>query len=424
MTTVFRRTTIEELVARVAEPTPPDVLATVSAIAEDVRRRGEVGVRLHAERLDGLRSDVPLVVSREELQAALQSMPPDERRRLERVAGRIRTFAAGQRASLGAWSVDIPGGTAGHSIAPVERAGCYAPGGRYPLPSSLLMTALTARAAGVREVWVASPHPGPMMMAAAALADVDGLMRVGGAQAIFALAYGAGQVPSCDVVVGPGNAWVSAAKQMIAGRVGIDTIAGPSELVVFADDTSDAGIVAADLLAQAEHDPRAIPVLVTTSDGLARRVQAELARQVATLPAADVAIAALANGGVAVVADLAAGIAACDLLAPEHLELHVDNAESVAPRLRHYGALFVGESAAEVLGDYGAGPNHVLPTSGASRFTGGLSVLSFLRVRTWMAIHDRPAARELVEDAAWLGRVEGLEAHARSAERRLTGYVS
>jgi phosphoribosyl-ATP pyrophosphohydrolase/phosphoribosyl-AMP cyclohydrolase/histidinol dehydrogenase len=285
------------------------------------------------------------------------------------------------------------------------------------------MTAVTARAAGVPEVWVASPRPGQVMLAAAALAGVDGFLRVGGAQAIFALAYGAGPVPACDVVVGPGNAYVSTAKQMIAGHTGIDTIAGPSELVVLADGSADAALVAADLLAQAEHDPCAIPVLVTTSDDIAHTVEAELARQLETLPTADVAVAALANGGVVVVADLTAGIAACDLLAPEHLELHVEDAASVAPRLSHYGAIFIGESAAEVLGDYGAGPNHVLPTGGASRFTGGLSVLSFLRVRTWMAIHDGEGARELIEDASWLGRVEGLEAHARSAERRLLRYV-
>lgn len=423
MTAVFRRRTIEELVARVAQPTPPDVLATVSLISGDVRRHGEVAVRRHGERLDGLRSGAPLVVPRDEMVAALRSMVPDERRRLERIAERIRGFAEGQRASLGAYRTNIPGGTAGHSIAAVERAGCYAPGGRYPLPSSLLMTALTARAAGVPEVWVASPRPGQMMLAAAALADVDGFLRVGGAQAIFALAYGAGPVPACDMVVGPGNAWVSAAKQMVAGRVGIDTIAGPSELVVLADASANAGIVAADLLAQAEHDPQAIPVLVTTSEAVARGVEVELSRQLATLPTADVALAALANGGAVVVTDLAAAITACDLLAPEHLELHVTDAESVSPRLRHYGAIFMGESAAEVLGDYGAGPNHVLPTGRASRFTGGLSVLSFLRVRTWMTIHDGAGARELIQDAAWLGRVEGLEAHARSAERRLLRYV-
>jgi phosphoribosyl-ATP pyrophosphohydrolase/phosphoribosyl-AMP cyclohydrolase/histidinol dehydrogenase len=219
--------------------------------------------------------------------------------------------------------------------------------------------------------------------------------------------------------VGPGNAYVTAAKQLVTGHVAIDTLAGPSELVVLADATADAGIVAADLLAQAEHDPRAVPVLVSVGAAIAEEVSAELLRQLETLPTAVVARAALANGGAVVVRDLAEGIATCDLLAPEHLELHVADAACVAPRLRHYGALFVGTAAAEVLGDYGAGPNHTLPTGGAARSAGGLSVLTFLRVRTWLAIDDAAGARELVEDAAWLGRLEGLEAHARSAERRL-----
>jgi phosphoribosyl-ATP pyrophosphohydrolase/phosphoribosyl-AMP cyclohydrolase/histidinol dehydrogenase len=281
------------------------------------------------------------------------------------------------------------------------------------------MTALTARAADVPEVWVASPRPAPITLAAAALAEADGFLAVGGAQAIAALAYGAGPVPPCDAVVGPGNVYVTAAKRMIAGRVAIDTLAGPSELVVLADRTADPGTVAADLLAQAEHDPRAVPVLVCVGDGIAAQVSAEIARQLETLPTAEVARAALANGGTIVVRDLDEGLAACDLLAPEHLALHVHDAESVAPRLRHYGALFVGAESAEVLGDYGAGPNHVLPTGRIARSTGGLSVLTFLRVRTWLAIDDPVGARELVEDAAWLGRIEGLEAHARSAERRL-----
>jgi phosphoribosyl-ATP pyrophosphohydrolase/phosphoribosyl-AMP cyclohydrolase/histidinol dehydrogenase len=206
---------------------------------------------------------------------------------------------------------------------------------------------------------------------------------------------------------------------MVADCVAIDALAGPSELVVLAEATADPGTIAADLLAQAEHDPQAVPVLVSVGEALAARVSAELARQVETLPTADVARAALANGGAVVVRNLDEGIAACDLLAPEHLELHVADAESLAPRLRHYGALFIGAGSAGVLGDYGAGPNHVLPTGRAARCAGGLSVLSFLRVRTWLAIHDPVGARDLVEDAAWLGRVEGLEAHARSAERRL-----
>ena len=408
-----------DFAGRLDDVLPAAVQETAAAIVADVRARGEAAVREHAERLGDVAPGAPLIIPRDDLRAALVAMPDDERRRLERIALRIRNFAEAQRTALRNVTVSIAGGRAGHAIAPVERAGCYAPGGRHPLPSSVLMTALTARVAGVGVVWVASPRPAPIVLAAAALAEADGLLAVGGAQAIAALAYGAGPVPRCDAVVGPGNAYVTAAKQLVAGRVAIDALAGPSELVVLADATADPATVAADLLAQAEHDPHAVPVLVSIGENVAERVSAELARQLETLPTADVARAALSNGGAMVVPDLDAGVDLCDQLAPEHLELHVAEAESVGPRLRHFGAVFVGAASGEVLGDYGAGPNHVLPTGRTSRSTGGLSVLTFLRVRTWLAIDDAVAARELIEDAAWLGRIEGLEAHARSAERRL-----
>jgi phosphoribosyl-ATP pyrophosphohydrolase/phosphoribosyl-AMP cyclohydrolase/histidinol dehydrogenase len=221
------------------------------------------------------------------------------------------------------------------------------------------------------------------------------------------------------VIVGPGNRYVTAAKQLVAGAVAIDMLAGPSELTILADDTADPGNVAADLLAQAEHDPDAVPVLVTLDPTLLDRVEVELVRQLRDLPTAETARLALANGGVIVVASVDDGVAACDAIAPEHLQLDLREAAAVAPRLAHYGALFVGTGAAEVLGDYGAGPNHVLPTGRTARSTGGLSVYTFLRVRTWLRIDDRAAALPLIEDAVWLGRAEGLEAHARAAERRL-----
>lgn len=419
MTAVHPRRTAQEMAARIGGHPSSVVQETAAAIVGDVRARGAVALREHAERLGDVAPGAPLILPRAALTSALAALEPGDRRRLERIADRIRAFAREQRAALRPCDMMIPGGRAGHLIAPVERAGCYAPGGRYPLPSSVLMTALTARVAGVTEVWVASPRPAPITLAAAALAKVDGFLAVGGAQAIAALAWGAGPVPPCDAVVGPGNAYVTAAKQLVAGRVAIDTLAGPSELVVLADETADPGTVAADLLAQAEHDPEAVPILVSVGAAIAEEVSAELVRQLQTLPTAAIARAALANGGAVVVRDLDEGLAACDILAPEHLELHVADAGCLVPRLRHYGALFVGTGAAEVLGDYGAGPNHVLPTGRATRFAGGLSVLTFLRVRTWLAIDDPDGARELVEDAAWLGRLEGLEAHARSAERRL-----
>jgi len=388
-------------------------------IVEAVRLRGEAALREYAERFADVAAGGPLFLERATLDRALAARPATDRERLERVAERIRIFAEAQKRALAAVTVSVPGGAAGHWIAPVARAGCYAPGGRYPLPSSVLMTAVTARVAGVNEIWVASPKPGPMTLAAAAVAGADGLLAAGGAHAIAAMAFGAGPVPACDVIVGPGNRYVTAAKQLVGGRVAIDMLAGPSELVVFADHTANPAAIAADLLAQAEHDTDAVPILVALDPALADRVETELSRQLATLPTAAVAREALANGGVVNVASVEEGIAACDALAPEHLELFLDGADRVAPRLAHFGALFIGGASAEVLGDYGVGPNHVLPTGGTARSNGGLSVYTFLRVRTWLRIDDSAAARPLVEDAAWFGRIEGLEAHARSAERRL-----
>jgi phosphoribosyl-ATP pyrophosphohydrolase/phosphoribosyl-AMP cyclohydrolase/histidinol dehydrogenase len=281
------------------------------------------------------------------------------------------------------------------------------------------MTAVTARAAGVGEVWVASPKPVDVTLAAAAVAGADAVLAVGGAQAIAALAYGAGPVPACDVVVGPGNRWVTAAKKLVAGHVGIDMLAGPSELVVLADDSADPATVAADLLAQAEHDPDALPVLVTTSPGLADRVDDELERQLADLPTGETARAALDSGFAVVSENLDQAVEVCDRLAPEHLQVLTGDADSVAARLTHWGGLFVGVHSAEVFGDYGVGPNHTLPTGGVARFKGGLSVFDFLRIHTWLRLDDGPELSGVARDAADLARLEGLEAHARAAERRI-----
>ncbi|MBM4394404.1 MAG: histidinol dehydrogenase [Deltaproteobacteria bacterium] len=395
-------------------------LASASAIVDDVRRGGEAALRAHAERLGDLAPGDPLVIGRDALAAALAALPAARRDVLSRTAARIRAFAEAQRAALADVRVEVPGGLAGHAVVPVDRAGCYAPGGRFPLPSSVLMTVVAARAAGVPSVWVASPRPAPVTLAAAALAGADALLAAGGAHAIAALAFGAGPVPACDAVVGPGNRWVTAAKQVVSGHVRIDMLAGPSELVVVADGGADPALVAADLLAQAEHDPDALPVLVAIGEAVADAVDAEVARQLATLPTAGTAAAAVANGFAVVVRDAAGAAAVCDRIAPEHLELALDDAAGadVAGRVRHCGALFSGPFGGEVLGDYGAGPSHVLPTGGTARHTAGLSVLDFLRVRTWLDVRDREAARPLVEDAIALARMEGLEGHARAAERR------
>ena len=396
---------------------PPEMIAPVLEIIESVRRGGEARLRQLARRWDGLEAGGALTRDPREMQTALDSLPRGDREVLERAAGRIEHFARAQLEAAAPVDVAVEGGRAGDRVVPVRVAGCYAPGGRFPLPSSVLMTAVTARVAGVREVWLASPNPSREVMAAGAVAGVAGLLAAGGAQAVAAMAYGVSPVPPCDVVVGPGNRWVTAAKLLVSGVVGIDLLAGPSELAVLADEDGDPVLIAADLLAQAEHDPEALPVLITTARGLVARVEEELAAQLADLPTAETAIAALHNG-FAVVAPEQEALDCCQQLAPEHLQLHGSRAAAWERELDRFGTAFVNESVTEVFGDYGAGPNHTLPTGGTARFTGGLSVFSFLRRPTWLRLDDGPARVRLAGDAAVMARMEGLEAHARAAELR------
>lgn len=398
-----------------AEPLDTATFAEAARIVDDVRARGWEAVATHAIRLGDARDGEPLVLRREALERAFTALPEEERALLQRTADRIRSFALAQKRALSEIAVPVAGGRAGHEVIPVDRAGCYAPGGRFPLPSSVLMTAVTARAAGVREVWIASPRPAPVTLAAAFVAGADALLAVGGAQAIGALSFGAGEVPACDAIAGPGNRWVTAAKQRVAGLVAIDMLAGPSELCVLADDTADPALVAADLLAQAEHDTDALPVLVTFDATLPDRVRAEIQAQLGTLPTAATARAALERGFAVVEPDEARAFALVEQLAPEHLQILLRDPGYAADRIRHAGALFLGPKSAEVLGDYGAGPNHVLPTSRGARSRAGLSVFTFLRIRTWMEL-DEPEG--VARDAAALARLEGLEAHARAAEMR------
>lgn len=414
MTTKLRRVTPDELQPEQRDAVDAHALGIADAIVRDVRTRGEPALRDYAERLDQLAPGAPLLIPHEELQRAFRELPDAQQELLVRTATRIHTFAQAQLGCMRELVCDVPGGRAGHKLVPLARAACYAPGGRFPLPSSVLMTAITARAAGVPEIYVASPRPSPLTLAAAAVAGVDALLPAGGAQAIAAFAFGAGAVPRADVIAGPGNRFVTAAKQIVSAHVRIDMLAGPSELVVLADRSADARRIAADLLAQAEHDESARPILVTTDPRLADQVDAELTRQLAGLPEpnAETARTALATGGFTVVAgDPATAIQACDQLAPEHLQVLGFDA-GVTQQLRHYGALFTGTAASEVFGDYGAGPNHVLPTGGTARARGGLSVFDFTALRTWLELDD---ASPLAPDAAALAHLEGLEAHARAA---------
>lgn len=408
--------------ARGGERRPFDeaTLRAADRIVSDVERRGWSAMLKHARRL----GDLPArggraVFEAGELRAALDGLAREERRALERAATRIGSFASAQRRCVKDLRVAASGFRAGHRWLPVDSAGCYAPGGRFPLPSSVLMTAVTARRAGVPVVWVASPRPAPATLAAAAIAGADALLAVGGAQAVAALAFGAGPVPACACVVGPGNRFVTAAKYLVSRSCAIDMLAGPSEVLVIADDAADARLVAADLLAQAEHDPDAQAVLVSLSPGLVERVEAELAAQLRTLPTAAIARRALRNSVAVVARDAEQAAAIADAMAPEHLEVHTRDAGSLVERLSRYGAAFVGERIAEVVGDYGVGPNHVLPTGGSARSAAGLSVFTFLRARTFIEGGAGAAARGVLRDTVTLARVEGLEGHARAAAMRM-----
>ncbi|MCE2967947.1 MAG: histidinol dehydrogenase [Phycisphaerales bacterium] len=406
---------------RRATPIEPEALGVARSILADVDTRGEIAVLEHAMRLGDLTPAAPRLYTPDDLSTALRSIPTADRELLERTAGRVRAFALAQRGSVTDLTFSVPGGAAGHTCVPVETAGCYAPGGRFPLPSSVLMTAITARAAGVRNIVVASPRPAPITLAAAAVAGADMLLPMGGAQAIAAMSRGLAGVPRCDMIVGPGNRYVTAAKFLVSDTTGIDMLAGPSELLIIADQDADPALIAADLLAQAEHDDDAIPMLIAVTsrpDGpdLLPRVASALAAQLADLPPTSPARRSLANGFMTRVASSEEAIALADMIAPEHLEIMTADAADIAQRLRNAGALFIGPDAAEVLGDFGIGPNHVLPTGGTGRFRAGLSVFTFLRQRTWLRVASgRDGA---TSDAANFARLESLPAHAAAAALR------
>ncbi|TMW58343.1 hypothetical protein Poli38472_011931 [Pythium oligandrum] len=402
------------------DPVDAKALGDARVIVDAVRTQGIEALRKHAARLGDIKSvDEPILLPREQLEAAFNQLPPQEQAVLQRTAQRIRAFAQSQRESIRNFEQKIEGGFAGQDVSPMSAAGCYAPGGRYPLPSSVLMTAVTARVAGVKTVVVASPRPALATLAAAYLSEADYFLAVGGAQSIAAMAYGVGGIPPCDIIVGPGNKWVTAAKSLVFGKCAIDMLAGPSECLVIADDAASPDTIAADLLAQAEHDTAAVPILVTTSQQIINNVNASIEKQLSTLPTGDTARVSMGNGFAVLCPDMDTCIQVSDLLAPEHLEVITQNHQEVANRVNNYGGLFIGGRAAEVFGDYGAGPNHVLPTGGTAKYTGGLSVHTFLRIRTWMRIDDAEASQALVKDSALLARMEGLEGHARAAEQRL-----
>ncbi len=399
-------------------PIDQQTLNTAAQIIAAVRSRKDVALVEFGQEFQELAFGQQLFVSPTEIESAVSSLTPEVASTLQRTAERIRSFASAQRASLKDIAFDIPEGKVGHRWQAVDVVGCYAPGGRYPLPSSVLMTVITAKVAGAKEVWLASPRPSAETLAAAFISGASGVLRVGGAHAIAGLAFGTASSPRCDLIVGPGNKFVTAAKQLLSGEVGIDMLAGPSELLIIADSSADPAFVAADLLAQAEHDPDSLPILLALEADTVKNVNLELGRQLAELSTRAVAEQALKNGFAVLVDSVEQAIEISNRLAPEHLQIMVEDASAVAARCRNYGAVFIGQRSAEVFGDYGAGPNHVLPTSGTARFAAGLSVFTFLKARTFLQVDEKADISELVSDTQILATCEGLVGHNAAARIR------
>ena len=412
----YNELTYDEIFARF-EPTS-SVEDIVADIIADVRKNGDKALYEYTARFDKAQLD-SLQVTKEEIEEALELTEPRFIDILERAAANIRKFHEAQvRRSF--IINDTDGVVIGQKIIPVDRAGLYVPGGTAAYPSTVLMDAIPAKIAGVREVGMVTPPSAdgkvnPAILAAASVAGVDRIFKVGGAQAIAALAYGTKSIPKVDKIVGPGNAFVAEAKKQVFGTVSIDMIAGPSEILVVADGKSDPRYVAADLLSQAEHDKNASAVLVTDSQELAQSVSDELERQIPELDRAEIARASIDNNGKIIVADnLSVVIDIANEIAPEHLELCVDNPFDWLDKIRHAGSIFMGRNCPEALGDYFAGPNHTLPTSGTARFSSPLSVDDFVK-KTQYTYYTADALKKVADDVAFFARKEGLTGHAKSA---------
>jgi len=409
----------------------------VCRILRDVRTRGDAALRDWSAKLDGFPANAPLRVPDEQLASALEALPAPERGALELAAYRIREFY--RRQPLTSWFTNDLGGTLGQIIRPHARVGLYVPGGTAPLPSSVLMSAIPAQVSGVKDIVVVTPparpqtvddgpkttvdgQPSivpPIILAACALVGVTEVYALGGAQAIAALAYGSESVPAVDKIFGPGNLFVTLAKRQVFGAVGIDGLAGPTETVVIADENAKPDWVASDLLAQAEHDVLASAILLTPSRKLAEAVQIEVGHQMETLPRADILAQSLpGQSGIVLTKDLDEAAALSNAYAPEHLCLAVTDPWALSEKITNAGGIFMGEHSFEVLGDYVAGPSHVMPTGGSARFASPLNVWDFVHIVSLIALNPATTA-EIAPLAARIARAESLEAHARSADFRV-----
>ena len=400
------------------------VAGVVDDIIQQVKTRGDAAVLEFTNKFDrrSANSIVDLVVTAEQLKHALTKISPEQRQALEIAAERIRSYH--QHQLQASWRYTEADGTVlGQQITAMERVGLYVPGGKASYPSSVLMNAVPAKVAGVDELTMVVPAPdgelSPMVLAAAAIAGVDRVITIGGAQAVAALAYGTETIAKVDKIVGPGNIYVATAKRAVFGQVAIDMIAGPSEILVICDGLTDPDWIAMDLFSQAEHDEQAQSILLCPDADYLDKVEASIARLLPTLARSEIAAVSIKNRGALIkVADMDEAIAVSNRIAPEHLELSVADPEPLLPKVRHAGAIFMGRYTAEALGDYCAGPNHVLPTSGTARFSSPLGVYDFQK-RSSIIMCSAAGASELSKVASVLARSEYLEAHARSAEYRI-----
>lgn len=402
-----------------------EVERTVADIIADIRARGVEALLEYTARFDRIELNADqLAFTEAEIDAAIASVSDDDREALELAAARIRAYHERQRPEDALWT-DATGASLGWRWTPIGSAGLYVPGGSASYPSSVLMNAIPARVAGIERLVICAPTPdakvNPLVLLAARLAGVETIYRIGGAQAIAALAFGAGPIAPVDKITGPGNAYVAAAKARVFGQVGIDMIAGPSEVLIIADGLNDPDWIALDLLAQAEHDADAQSILVTDDAAFGKAVGRAVERQLETLERRSIAEASWeSRGAIITVGALEDAVAIADLVAPEHLQICTSDPELLAGRISNAGAIFLGAATPEAIGDYVAGPNHVLPTSGSARFSSGLSVLDFMK-RTTIAGMNRESLRALGPSAERLARSEGLTAHALSIRARLDG---
>lgn len=405
---------------RAGETEVPEI---VHQIIREVRNRGDEALKQFTREFDGCEI-ATFQVESEELQKARAGVSEELLRHLEKAANHIESFALKQLESFRAFEFEIsPGVLTGQRIIPIERVGCYAPGGRYPLISSVLMSAIPARVAGAKEVALFSPpsKEGTIalpILAAAEIAGVDEVYAIGGAQAIAAMAFGTESVKAVAKIVGPGNIYVNAAKKMVYGEVGVDFIAGPTEILIIADESANSSVLAADLIAQAEHDVEARPVLLTDSAMLAETVNQEIEKQMPSLPTAETARQSLqSNGLIILFANKEEAVGLANRRAPEHCQVCVENPEWFIPKLTNYGSLFIGELAAETLGDYSSGLNHILPTNGAAKYAGGLGVKDFLKIQTYLKV-DRVGYDCIAPTAVAIARAEGLFGHEQAIHTR------